>query len=99
MDELHASWTTGLDSTPVEEASASLRAIAERPPLEFVGSSDHTIGEAVRRALSNVALSLQTLEGVGVMVIPQIDRAGAQPRFHVTLRVSPQVAQPADASS
>jgi hypothetical protein len=39
-------------------------------------------------------LSLRTLEGAGVVVIPQIDRHGASPRFHLTLRVSPSA--PAD---
>ena len=57
-------------------------------PLEFIGSSDDTIAEAVRRALSRASLSLHTLDGVGVIVIPQIERHGAGPRFQVTLRIS-----------
>ena len=91
MNELHASLATVLDSPPVDEAAPSA-ALAEHAPLEFVGSSDDTIAEAVRRALSYASLSLQTLEGAGVVVIPQIDRHGARPRYQVTLRVSPHVA-------
>jgi flavin-binding protein dodecin len=83
----------------LEPVSADDVAGAEIAPLEFVGSSDDTIAEAVRRALAHASASLQTLDGAGVVVIPQIDRGGAQPRFHVTLRVSPQVGQPSDASS
>ncbi len=94
MDEPHASWTTGLDSASVGEVSAPLRGAPERSPLEFVGSSDDTIAEAVRRAIAHACLSLPTLEGAGVMVIPQIDRGADGPRFRVRLRVSPQAADP-----
>lgn len=60
--------------------------------LEFVGSSDETIAEAVRRALLDASTSLTTLDGAGVVVIPQIEQRGRGPRFHVTLRVSPNAA-------
>ena len=83
MNKLHVSLATVLDSAPAEEPAAA--------PLEFVGSSDDTIAEAVRRALSRAARTLRTLEGVGVVVMPQIDRHGTRPRFHVTLRVLPAV--------
>ena len=62
---------------------------AETTPLEFVGASDHTIAEAVRRALSHASTSLRTLDGVGVVVIPEIDRHGASPRFQVRLQHLP----------
>lgn len=86
MNERNASLATVLDSA-VDEAATP---VAFAAPCEFVGSSDDTIAEAVRRALAQAALSLRTLDGVGVVVIPQIDRHGS-PRFHVTLRVSPTV--------
>ncbi len=88
MNERNASLATVLDAAPVDEATATPVALAGT--REFVGSSDDTIAEAVRRALSQAALSLRTLDGLGVVVIPQIDRHGS-PRFHVTLRVSPTV--------
>jgi len=56
--------------------------------IEFVGASDETIGEAVRRALARASESLQTLEGVGVLVIPQIYRNGPAPRYRVTLQIT-----------
>ena len=90
MNEMHASLATGLDSAPTDIAPAHAFARAETP-VEFVGASDHTIAEAVRRALSNASISLRTLDGVGVVVIPEIDRVGASPRFQVRLRVSPSV--------
>jgi flavin-binding protein dodecin len=96
MNELHASLATVLDT--VDEPAAASAALVEHAPLEFVGSSDDTIAEAVRRALSYASLSLQTLDGAGVVVIPQIDRHGARPRFQVTLRVSPQATSPDEAS-
>lgn len=86
MNELNVSLATVLDSPSVDDATTT--AVAFAPTREFVGSSDDTIAEAVRRALSQAALSLRTLDGVGVVVIPQIDRH-ASPRFQVTLRVSP----------
>ena len=87
MNELNASLATVLDAVPVDDAAT---AVAFTATCEFVGSSDDNIAEAVRRALAQAALSLRTLDGVGVVVIPQIDRHGS-PRFHVTLRVSPTV--------
>jgi len=97
MNDLHASVATILDIAPDDEVAAS--DMVTSVPLEFVGSSDHTIAEAVRRALLHAANSLTTLEGAGVLVIPQIDRHGAGPRFSVTLRVSPHVASSAAARS
>jgi flavin-binding protein dodecin len=91
MNEPHASLATVLESSPTDTASASAAARAETP-LEFVGASDHTIAEAVRRALSDASTSLRTLDGVGVVVVPEIDRAGASPRFQVRLRISPAAA-------
>jgi len=55
--------------------------------IEFVGASDDTIAEAVRRALARASESLSTLEGVGVLVIPQI-QDGSAPRYRVTLRIT-----------
>ena len=88
MSELHASLATVLESPATDSASASA-ARAATTPLEFVGASDDTIAEAVRRALSHASSSLRPLDGVGVVVIPEIDRAGASPRFQVRLRISP----------
>lgn len=85
MNELNVSPATVVNSPSVDDASTETM----RPAQEFVGWSDDTIAEAVRRALSQASLSLRTLDGVGVVVIPQIDRHGGTPRFHVTLRVSP----------
>ena len=71
--------------TPVEENSSR----SERPAVvEFAGASDDTIADAVRRALTHASRSLRTLEGAGVLVIPQIHRDGAAPRYRVTLRVT-----------
>src|SRR5262245_14207133 len=92
MNELNVSLATVLDSPPIEEATTTPVALVTAAPREFVGWSDDTIAEAVRRALSHASLSLRTLEGAGVVVIPQIDRHGFGPRFHVTLRVSPTAA-------
>lgn len=87
MNELHTSWAVA-DAARTE---ASIEALGEEPvTLEFEGSSDHTIGEAVRRALSHASVSLRTLDGAGVLVIPEIDRGVNGPRFRVTLRVSAQ---------
>jgi len=83
MNELRVSLTSFVDSAPVADIAPERVAA-----LEFVGSSDDTIAEAVRRALNHASLSLRTLEGVGVVVIPQIEGRGAGPRFQVTLRVS-----------
>jgi flavin-binding protein dodecin len=89
MNELHASAATMLDTAPDDDA-ASRADVVTTVPLEFVGSSDETIAEAVRRALFDASTSLTTLDGMGVVVIPQIDHQGPGPRFHVILRVSPQ---------
>jgi flavin-binding protein dodecin len=91
MNELHASLATVFES-PVTGTASVATAGAETTPLEFVGASDDTIAEAVRRALSTASTSLRTLDGVGVVVIPEIDRAGASPRFQVRLRISPAAA-------
>ena len=92
MSELLTPWA-GSASASIDEASptAPMNTIA---PLEFVGSSDHTIAEAVRRALSHASTSLQTLEGAGVKVMPAIDPRANHPRFRVTLHVSPQGTPP-----
>lgn len=87
MNETHVAFANYLESAPVDEIPTGV-APRERAPLEFVGSSDDTIAEAVRRALSHASLSLRTLDGVGVVVIPQINGRGAGPRFQVTLRIS-----------
>jgi flavin-binding protein dodecin len=79
MNELRA-------STAAVVTSAELA--VPQAPVEFVGSSDHTIAEAVRRALSRASISLRTLDGAGVVVIPQIQRGRTGTRFRVTLRVS-----------
>ena len=60
----------------------------QRTPIEFVGTSDETIAEAVRRALSHASRTLRTLEGVDCLVIPQIDRHGASARYQVTLQIT-----------
>ena len=88
MNGFYVSSATVLDSAPTADAPSEDVSIAATTPLEFVGSSDDTIAEAVRRALSRASTSLRTLEGVGVVVMPQIDRQGASPRFQVTLRIS-----------
>ena len=93
MNELNVSLATVLDSSRVDDAATPV-SLATGAPREFVGSSDDTIAEAVRRALSQASASLRTLDGVGVVVIPQIDRHGTGPRFHVTLRVSQAVPAP-----
>lgn len=92
MNDLHTYGATTLDTAlPAEQPVA-----ADVPaPVEFVGSSDHTIAEAVRRALLRASRSLRTLDGAGVVVIPQIAQNGSGPRFNVTLRVSPSVPPPA----
>jgi flavin-binding protein dodecin len=84
MNDLQGSSATTLDAASSVDGS-----MVKPTPVEFVGSSDHTIAEAVRRALSRASISLRTLDGAGVMVIPQIARNGSRPRFNVTLRVSP----------
>jgi flavin-binding protein dodecin len=90
MNESHASSAMALESAAT--AASVPAAGAETAPVEFVGASDDTIAEAVRRALSTASTSLRTLDGVGVVVIPEIDRAGASPRFQVRLRISPAAA-------
>ena len=71
--------------TPVEESGPRNGRAAV---VEFIGLSDDTIADAVRRALTNASRSLRTLEGAGVLVIPQIHRDSAAPRYRVTLRVT-----------
>jgi flavin-binding protein dodecin len=56
--------------------------------IEFVGASDATIAEAVRHALANASQSLRTLDGAGVLVIPQILHEGTAARYRVTLQVT-----------
>jgi flavin-binding protein dodecin len=71
--------------------SPSMTIATDRPTAEFVGASDDTIGEAVRRARARAATALRTLEGAGVLVIPQVYRRGVTPRFRVTLKVTAPV--------
>lgn len=80
----------GAHNGTLHAASVSDGAVsAERPAIvEFVGASDETIADAVRRALTRASQSLRTLEGAGVVVIPQICREGPAPRYRVTLRVT-----------
>jgi flavin-binding protein dodecin len=59
-----------------------------RAPLEFVGVSNDTIADAIRRALANAAASLRTLEGVAVLVHPHLNGHNGGPRFQVTLEVT-----------
>jgi flavin-binding protein dodecin len=91
MNEL-STWAGSVSAT-IDERSPTAPTVAVAP-LEFVGSSDHTIAEAVRRALMHASTSLQTLDGVGVKVIPEIDPRANHPRFRVTLHVSPQGTPP-----
>jgi flavin-binding protein dodecin len=64
-------------------------AAADQPvTVEFVGASDDTIADAVRRALARASESLHTLDGAGVMVIPEVYRHGPAPRYRVTLQVT-----------
>lgn len=65
-------------------------AVADGAPItvEFVGASDATIAEAVRHALASASRSVGTLDGAGVLVIPQILHEGAAPRYRVTLQVT-----------
>lgn len=92
MNELHASLATVLEPASIETPTVDTVEHAEATSFEFVGASDHTIAEAVRRALADASSSLRTLDGVGVRVIPEIDRSGASPRFQVRLHVSLTVA-------
>jgi len=63
--------------------------------LQFVGASDATIAEAVRDALARASRTLRTLDGAGVLVIPQILHEGPEPRYRVTLQVTAAPAEPA----
>ena len=69
-------------------ARAAAKKVEAASAVEFVGASDDTIGEAVRQALAQASHSLRTLEGVGVLVIPQIYRQGPAPRYRVTLQIT-----------
>jgi len=63
------------------------------PTLEFIGASGKTIAEAVRNAFANASRSLRTLDGVGVVVIPQLYQESPTPEFRVTLRISGAIPQ------
>ena len=77
---------TGRIRTKYAEAAAQSD---ETPTMvQFVGASDTTIAEAVRNALARASQSLHTLDGAGVLVIPQILHEGAEPRYRVTLQVT-----------
>jgi flavin-binding protein dodecin len=56
--------------------------------VEFSGSSNDTIADAVRVAMARASRSLRTLEGAGVRVIPQISQGSSAPRFQVTLHIT-----------
>jgi flavin-binding protein dodecin len=56
--------------------------------VQAVGASNVTIAEAVRNALACASESLSTLDGAGVLVIPQILYEGAEPRYRVTVQVT-----------
>jgi flavin-binding protein dodecin len=56
--------------------------------VEFSGSSNDTIADAVRVAMARASQSLRTLEGAGVRVIPQISQGKSAPRFQVTLHIT-----------
>ena len=77
---------TGRIRTKYAEAAAQ----GDETPtmVQFVGASDTTIAEAVRNALAHASQSLHTLDGAGVLVIPQILHEGAEPRYRVTLQVT-----------
>lgn len=92
MNELNACLATVMEPAPTEDSTVPAVEHAAVTSFEFVGASDHTIAEAVRRALSDASTSLRTLDGVGVRVIPEIDRDGASPRFQVRLQISLAVA-------
>jgi flavin-binding protein dodecin len=82
----HAPRYTGKIRTKYAEASDH---DADAPVMvEVVGASDATIAEAVRNALARASQSLRTLDGAGVLVIPQMLHAGEAPRYRVTVRVT-----------
>lgn len=56
--------------------------------VEVVGGSDVTVAEAVRYALARASQSLRTLDGAGVLVIPQVPHEGTAPRYRVTVKVT-----------
>lgn len=80
----HTPRYTGKIRTKFAEAAAGGAPIT----VEFVGASDATIAEAVRHALASASRSVGTLDGMGVLVIPQIFHEGAAPRYRVTLQVT-----------
>ena len=75
-------------SGTIRTKSAAAAATGRAVMAEFVGASDDTIAEAVRRALVQASESLRTLDGAGVLVIPEIYRKGPAPRYRVTLQVT-----------
>src|SRR5262249_38051370 len=76
---------TGTIRTKYAEAAAE---VATPSVIEFVGASDVTIADAVRNALARASRSLRTLDGAGVLVIPQLLPAARGPPFAVTLQVT-----------
>lgn len=92
---MHEGIASPRDRTPavVPSVSAASSPPVEHPTAEFVGASDDTIAEAVRRALARATQTLRTLEGAGVLIVPQIYRPGTAPRFRVTLKVTPPSAE------
>jgi len=83
----HAPRYTGKIRTKYAEAAGE-RGDGGPITVEFVGASDATIAEAVRNALARASASVGTLDGAGVLVIPQILHEGAAPRYRVTLQVT-----------
>ncbi len=81
---------SGKIRTKYAEAANQLASTPISAPtmVEFVGASDATIAEAVRNALADASQSLRTLDGAGVLVIPQILRDGGVPHYRVTLQVT-----------
>lgn len=69
-------------------AEAANRAVDAPVMVEVVGASDVTIAEAVRNALARASESLRTLDGAGVVVIPQVLSEGAVPRYRVMVQVT-----------
>ena len=69
-------------------ADAADASVATPQMVEVVGASDATIAEAVRNALARASQSLRTLDGAGVLVIPQIPHEATAPRYRVMVQVT-----------
>ena len=84
----HAPRYSGTIRTKYADAANHIENTPVPVMVQFVGASDATIAEAVRNALARASQSLRTLDGAGVLVIPQILHEGAAPRYRVTLQVT-----------